>query len=216
MKNGKKKIAPIKLCKAVINKAENFSVKYLATIVYPAPQIIAQNSKEFPKKGFGAEAVVVASKLNQTAPITAIEDPKINCLEINSFRKNPAPIAVISGIIEVIIPACEAVVFCRAFASKIKYKQGSNRANKRIYFKSSFVNVYFKKDFIKYKKQALAISILKNITEKGPISPIADFKAIKELAQINIAKTSVKIPIILNFVCNSFLLNKGEMLTNFI
>ena len=57
-KKGKKKIVPINACIAVINKAENLLDKYLATIVYPAPQNIAQNSRKLPNSGLGATIVV--------------------------------------------------------------------------------------------------------------------------------------------------------------
>ena len=171
----------------MINIAENLEDKYRATIVYPAPQIMAQNSKKLPKSGFGEVAVVVACTLNQIAPQTAISDPKINCFEIISFKKYPAAIAVMIGISDVIIPACEAEVYSKAFASKIKYKHGSKKAKRTISLISFFVKLYFVKLLIKYIKQKEAISIRKNITVNSPRSTIADFKAIKELPHINIA-----------------------------
>ena len=139
--------------------------------------------------------LLVPCKLNQIAPLIAIKEPNIICLEIISFKKYPAAIAVIMGINEVIIPACEAVVYCKDFDSKIKYKQGSNKANKNIYFISFFEKSYFKKLFIKYTKHKDAISILKNITVKGPRSSIAAFKAINELAHINMANVRDNMPI---------------------
>ena len=134
---------------AVINKAEYLSLKYLAVIVKPAPQAIARNSKKFPKRGFGELIDVVPCKLNHIAPDIAIKEPNINCFVIISFKKYPAAIAVIIGIREVIIPACDALVNCKAFDSNIKYKHGSNKANKSINFISFFEKSYFKKDFIK-------------------------------------------------------------------
>ena len=145
---------------------------------------------------------LVPCKLNQIAPPIAISEPKIICFEIISFKKYPATIAVIIGINEVIIPACDALVNCNAFDSKIKYKQGSNKASNSINFISFFEKSYFKKPFIKYKKHKDAINILKNITVKGPKSFIADFKATNELAQINMAKISDNIPIKLKSFVN--------------
>lgn len=75
-----------------------------------------------------------------------------------------------------------------------------------MYFKSFFVKSSFKKPFIKYKKQSEAMNIRKNITVNSPKSVIADFKAIKELAQINIAKMIEKIPIKLKLFSNVVLL----------
>ena len=88
----------------------------------------------------------------------------------------------------------------------MKYKQGSKIANNNINFISFFENSYFKKSFIKYKKQSEAINILKKITVNSPKSCIADFKAINELPQINIAKISEKIPIKLKFLDNLYTL----------
>jgi len=118
---------------------------------------------------------------------------------IISFKKYPAAIAVIIGINEVIIPACDALVNCKAFDSNIKYKHGSNKVKRSINFTSFLEKSYFKKDFIKYTKHKDAIIIRKNITVKGPRSSIAAFNAINELAHINMANINDKIPIILKF-----------------
>jgi hypothetical protein len=100
--------------------------------------------------------------------------------------------AVIIGIVEVIMPACEADVYCRAFDSNKKYNPGSNSDKSSIYLTSCLLNLYFVKPFIKYKKQSDATNIRKNITLYAPVSAIADFSAIKELPQISIAKISDK------------------------
>ena len=107
--------------------------------------------------------------------------------------------AVIIGISEVIIPACDAEVYSKAFASKIKYKQGSKKAKSTISLISFFVNEYFVKPLMKYTKHKEAISIRKNITVNSPKSAMADFKAIKELPHINIAKIIDINPIRLKF-----------------
>jgi len=172
----------------VIKIAENLEDKYRATIVYPAAQNIAHNSKKLPRSGLGAEAVVVACTLNHIAPHTANSEPAINCFVIISFKKYPAAIAVIIGISDVIIPACDADVYSKALASKIKYKHGSKKAKRTINLMSFFVKLYFVKLLMKYTKHKDAISIRKNITVNSPKSTIADFKAIKELPHINIAK----------------------------
>ena len=46
----------------------------------------------------------------------------------------------------------------------------------------------------------MQLTILRKITVKGPKSFIADFVAINELPQINIAKIRDKIPITLKFL----------------
>ena len=103
------------------------------------------------------------------------------------------------GISDVIIPACEAEVYSKAFASKIKYKHGSKKAKRTISLISFFVKLYFVKLLIKYIKQKEAISIRKNITVNSPRSAMADFKAMKELPHINSANIIDTNPIRLKF-----------------
>lgn len=166
-------------------------------IVYPAAQAIAKNSSVFPKSGFGAYSSTEASRLSQIAPEIAMIDPKSNLLVIVSPRNIPAPMAASSGIVEVITPAWEADVYCKALISKIKYKQGSKSTIARIYFISEVVNFKPMKCFQNSIKTIEAASILPKIILMGPILSRAIFKAIKELAQTRVAPTTAIVPMVL-------------------
>jgi hypothetical protein len=99
--------------------------------------------------------------------------------------------------VEVITPAWEADVNCKALISNIKYKHGSKKTITRRYLISEGVKERPLKYFQKKRKTIDAATIRPKIILIGPIEPNAILRAIKELAQMRVAPMTAIVPIAL-------------------
>ena len=88
--------------------------------MYPAALTIARNSSRFPSRGFGACSLTLPATLSHNAPAAAIIKPATVLRVMRSSRNRPEVRATSSGSMVVIIDAWDAVVRCRAAASKRK------------------------------------------------------------------------------------------------
>ena len=81
---------------------------------------MAINSRKFPSAGFGADSVTSLKMLSIAAPVMAMMNPVTAVVVALSFNVKKAVIVTSRGSIDVMMPACVAVVYVIAAASKVK------------------------------------------------------------------------------------------------
>ena len=115
-----KKMAPKSTCVPARKNGGYFSIKYFVVIMLVTVNISAQNSREFPRTGFGASSLISEPKLNTTEPIIPKKIPRYAILGICSFKINVANMTINIGSNELTTPACPELVNLRACVSNKK------------------------------------------------------------------------------------------------